>query len=136
MLPQHHFLITVIILFLFIVLFYPELSYIEIVYWLIAGGLISMIIDFDVIFMTYIKSKKEKKLLQFRNPLKIFSNFQQFMDIIDDVGILKKAMITHLLSSIFFILMFYFFINNYFVPVSIGVISHILSDIPNIKKII
>lgn len=136
MLLHYHFIIAVIIIFPFIVLFYSELSYTEILYWLITGGLISIIIDFDVIFMSYIKSNKKEKLKQFRNPLNIFNNFKHFMNIIDEEGILKNAMITHFIFSIFFILLFYFFINNFFVPVSIGIITHIISDIPNIKRII
>jgi len=136
MLPHYHFLITVIILLPFIVLFYPELSYTEIVYWIIIGGLISIIIDFDVIFMTYIKSDKEEKLKQFKKPQNLFKNFKQFMDIITELGILKKVMITHIISSMIIILLFYFFINHYFVLSSIAVITHILTDIPNIKRII
>jgi hypothetical protein len=136
MLPHYHFLITVIILLPFIAIFYPELSYTEIVYWIIIGGIISIIIDFDVIFMTYIKSDKEEKLKQFKKPQKLFKNFKQFMDVITELGILKKVMITHIISSILIILLFYFFINHYVVPVSIAVIIHIISDIPNIKRLI
>ena len=136
MLPHYHFLITIIILLPFIAIFYPELSFIEIVNWIITGGLISMIIDFDVIFMTYIKSDKEEKLKQYKKPQNLFKNFKQFMNIITEIGILKKAMITHLISSIVIILLFYFFIDHLFIPVILAVITHILSDIPNIKKII
>ena len=136
MLPHSHFLIASIVIAPVGILLFPEKSIIEIGQWILIGGLLSAAIDLDVCTLAILKSKKENRLKPFRNPIKIYQKFNLFMDTITDTGVLKTGLKIHLLSSILPILIFYFFINNYFIPVTLGVVSHLISDIPNLQRLV
>lgn len=135
MLPHHHFLIASIVIAPVGILFFPEKSLIEIGQWMLIGGFLSAAIDLDVITLTILKSKEEKRLKPFTNPIEIYRKFNQFMDTITETGVLRTALIIHLLSSIFLILISYFLITSYFIPVTLSVVSHLLSDIPNLQRL-
>ena len=136
MLPHNHFLIASIVITLVGILFFPEKSIMEIGRWVLIGGLLSAAIDLDVCALTLLKSKKENRLKPFRNPIEIFRKFNQFMDAITETGVLKTGLKIHLISSILLILISYFFMDNYFIPVTLGVVSHLISDIPNLQRLV
>lgn len=135
MLPDRHFLVASLIILSFILILYPEKSLIEIGEWILIGGVISSAIDLDVIALVFLKSKEEYRLKPFRNLLLIYQKFDLFMDTIIKTGILRTVIKTHLISSCLILLLFYFFSNIYFIPVMLGVISHLVSDIPNLLKV-
>lgn len=104
--------------------------------WALSGGLLSAAIDLDVYAAVLLKSKKQVRLRPFRSLLKIHRKFKAFMDTIAETGVLKSGMISHFILSLAFIFLSYFFWNAYFIPVTLGVVSHIISDIPNILRVI
>ena len=71
----------------------------------------------------------------FRNPLEIYRKFKLFMNTITDTGVQKTALKTHLVFSVIILSFFYLFTNAYFVPVVLGIASHLLSDIPNVRRL-
>ena len=133
MLPHHHLLISVIIIIPISIFFFPLLSIIEILLWVLISGFVSILIDLDIIIL--INVKRDNRLNQFKNPKMIFKEFKLFMDTIDETGVLKIAMITHIIISLSFIAFFFLFINILFIPCLLGVISHIASDVPNIIRV-
>ena len=134
MLPHHHFLISVIIIIPISIIFFPLLSVIEILLWVLISGFVSILIDMDIIILVNIK--RDNRINQFKNPKMIFKEFKLFMDTIDETGVLKTAMITHIIISLSFIVLFFLFINTLFIPCLLGVISHIASDVPNINRVL
>ena len=134
MLPHHHFLISIIIIIPISIIFFPLLSVIEILLWVLISGFVSILIDMDIIILVNIK--RDNRLNQFKNPKMIFKEFKLFMDTIDETGVLKIAMITHIIISLSFIVLFFLFINTLFIPCLLGVISHIASDVPNINRVL
>ena len=134
MLPHHHFLISVIIIIPISIIFFPLLSVIEILLWVLISGFVSILIDMDIIILVNIK--RDNRINQFKNPKMIFKEFKLFMDTIDETGVLKIAMITHIIISLSFIVLFFLFINTLFIPCLLGVISHIASDVPNINRVL
>lgn len=134
MLPHHHFLISVIIIIPISIIFFPLLSVVEILLWVLISGFVSILIDMDIIILVNIK--RDNRLNQFKNPKMIFKEFKLFMDTIDETGVLKTAMITHIIISLSFIVIFRLFINILFIPCLLGVISHIASDVPNINRVL
>jgi len=136
MLPHTHFLIAGLIIALVAVILFPEKSLTEIGEWVLVGGLISSAIDLDIIALVLLKSKEEKRLKPFRNPLEIYRRFGSFMDTITKTGVLKIGLITHLIFSALVISLSYLFSITYFIPVSLGVASHIVSDIPNLRRLV
>jgi hypothetical protein len=70
----------------------------------------------------------------FRNPVEIYRQFRIFMDTITDTGVLRTGLKTHLLSSLAILLLYRLLAPDYLVPISVAVLSHILSDIPNMKR--
>ncbi|MBI4651134.1 hypothetical protein HY745_07605 [Candidatus Desantisbacteria bacterium] len=135
MLPHKHFLIAGLTIVPAAIILSPEKSVTEIGKWVLIGGIISSAIDLDIITLVFLKSKKEKRLRLFRDPLEIYRKFELFMDTIIETGVLKIGLKTHLILSPIIIVASYFLAANYFVPVLLGVVSHILSDLPYLKKI-
>lgn len=136
MLPNHHFVISAFIIGIVSIILFPEMGLGKIGLWIFMGGFISAAIDLDVIALVMLKSKKEKRLKPFKDPREIFRNFNGFMDILAITGVLRTALATHIIFSSVIILVFYLGANQFFIPVTIGVISHLLSDIPNLKRVI
>ena len=125
MLPHQHFLIAAAAAAPFS-LHHPE--------WILVSGLVSAAVDTDVVVLVYLNAGKHESLRQFVNPINIFRWFGLFMQAISDTGILKTAMKTHIAVSAAVIAVSFIFFKGLLLPVSIGVVSHILSDIPNISK--
>lgn len=94
-----------------------------------------MIIDLDILVLVLARSRKEPLLKIYRNPLRIFSNFKDFMNAITKTGVLKTGMITHLLGSAIVLLIAAHFLKPYVLPIMLGIISHIVSDIPNLRRL-
>ncbi|MCL7475441.1 MAG: hypothetical protein M8352_05295 [ANME-2 cluster archaeon] len=115
---------------------FPEKSIIDIGEWVMVGGLLSSVIDLDIVTLVLIRSRKERRLKPFMNPLEIYRNFELFMDTITETGVLMTGLKTHLIFSTLVILVFYLVLNVYFIPVALGVASHILCDIPNVRRLI
>lgn len=135
MLPHKHFLIAALFIFVAVIAFFSRMESIEVIKWVIVGGFISAAIDLDVYTIVLLKAGKENKLKSFRNPIEIYRNYKTFMDTIFATGVAKIGLITHLVFPIFIILVFYFLFSDYFIPVVIGVLSHIISDLPNFKRL-
>lgn len=131
MMPHKHFIVSTIFVVLIIWLFFPSFSYTQILIWIIIAGIFSIIVDFDSAFLLY--TSKDKKLKPFKNFFYLNRHFNQFMKIIAKNGIMKTALRTHIILSVIYVLIAYFFIYSYFIPISIGVASHLLSDIPNLR---
>jgi len=135
MLPQKHFLIAALVIVPAAFVFFPDLTFVGVGLWVLCGGLLSAAIDFDVMALVFLKSKEEDRLKLFRNPFEINRNFSHFMDTIYDTGVLKVAMTTHLALAAVFISIVYFTSISYFIPAALGGVSHLVSDIPNYKRV-
>ena len=133
MLPHNHFLIAALSIFLLSILLFPQ-SPSELARWILVGGIISALIDMDVVALVYWKSRSDNRLRPFRNPAELYKNYGLFMDRITESGILSLGIKTHLIISILIILIFYA-IPEFFVPVFIAVVTHILSDVPSIQRL-
>ncbi len=136
MLPQKHFLVSALVIVPVAIVFFPGLTLKGIGMWVLYGGLLSAAVDLDVSILVFLKSKEEDRLKPFRNPLEINRNFSLFMETIYETGVLKIAMYKHLLLAAIFILGFYLSSSAYFVPVALGVAFHLVSDIPNYRRVL
>ena len=136
MLPHNHFLIAGLVIAPVGIVLFPEKSISEIGEWVLIGGLLSSAIDLDVYILTILKSRKEKRLKPFRNPFEIYRKFKLFMDTITETGVLKIGLKIHLFSSTLIVLICYLFLNSYLIPVTLGVVSHLISDIPNLRRLV
>jgi hypothetical protein len=125
MLPHKHFLISAAAAAPFS-LHHPG--------WILASGLVSAAVDMDVAALVWLKPGVDDGLRQFRNPLNIFSRYGLFMKTIAETGVLKTALKTHFVMSALILAVCLMFFKNLFVPVSIGVVTHILSDIPLLRS--
>lgn len=135
MLPHSHFIIAALVIIPVEIILFPENSAIQILKLTIVGGFLSAAIDLDVFTTTFLKSRSVEKLKAFRNPVEIYRKFESFMDTISETGVLKIGLKTHIISSTILAFIFYFYANNYFVPALLGILSHLISDIKNIRRI-
>lgn len=135
MLPHNHFLIASLIIAIAGIVFFSELSLIEIGKWILTGALLSAAIDLDVYVLAVLKSKKMEQLKPFKNPIEMYRKFETFMDVMTKTGVLRTVVKTHIISSVLVIVAFYLFFNAYLIPVVLGVLSHLISDIPSLRKV-
>ncbi len=131
MLPHNHFLIAAFAIFLLSALLFP-LTPSKLAKWILVGGIVSALIDLDVVALVYWKSKTDTKLKPFRKPTELYKNYSVFLKTIAESGILKTGIKTHLIISALVILISYT-IPEYFIPVFIAVVTHILSDLPEAR---
>jgi len=136
MLPQNHFAIAALVITPITLIYFPEKGVAGAGLWALVGGLVSATIDLDVIALVRLKSKDEDRLKPFKDPRDIFRKFDLFMDTIYETGVLAIAMKTHLIFSAIITILFYLSWSSYFIPVMLGVGSHLISDIPNIRRIL
>ncbi len=133
MLPHNHFIISGLAAVPAAALLSPEKPVVE---WALISGFLSAAVDYDVYILVLLKSVKEDKLKPFRNPLEIFRKYKLFMDTIAETGVLRIGLKTHLIIPALIVLLSYFFANAYFIPAAVGVVTHIISDIPNLWRFV
>lgn len=133
MLPHHHFIIAGLAVAP-VAMITPDKAG-EILPWILAGGLASMAMDLDVVILVLLGSRQEMLLRPYRNVWRIFTEFERFKTVLVQTGLQKTACLTHLATAACLPLAVYFLWPAYFVPVALGVASHMISDIPNIKRV-
>jgi len=62
MLPHNHFLIAGLTIYPATIILFPEKPPVEIWQWVLIGGVVSAVIDLDIIAIVYLKSKKRKPI--------------------------------------------------------------------------
>ncbi len=134
MLPHHHFIIAAVTTILALLVFYPGTSVITIVSWIFISGLSAIFIDWDALVFTFVKSKSEKKLRVYRNPVNIFKNFKDYMNTLHETGLMTTLVKTHLVTSGILLFVVPYFLPALETPITIGVVTHLFSDIPNLNK--
>ncbi|HEB02941.1 MAG TPA: hypothetical protein ENI12_06895 [Nitrospirae bacterium] len=134
MLPHKHFAIAGLAIAPVALLVSPLKTLSEILEWVIAGGLISALLDLDLVALVNIKSRNVEALRPFRRPRTIFRQFGKFMGVVTETGVLRTAMKTHWLIAIIIATAFYFGHSPLFIPVLIGLLSHLATDLPNIRR--
>lgn len=135
MLPHNHFIVADLAITVAVAVSYPQMPALELGQWILVGGIISAAIDLDIMTLVFLRSKKDGRLKPYKNPLKVYKKYQEFIAVLIETGLLKTGIITHLLLSAAIILFFYYFYNNLLMPVSIGVITHLLTDILIIRHL-
>ncbi|MFZ3090335.1 MAG: hypothetical protein WA240_06920 [Nitrospirota bacterium] len=133
MLPHSHFIISGLAAVPIAAVLSPEKPIIE---WALISGLLSSAIDLDVYTLVLLKSRKEDILKPFRNPLKILKEYKNFMQTITETGVLRIGLKTHFVLPAFIALLIYFLFPAYFIPAAVGIVTHIISDIPNLRRLV
>ncbi len=136
MLPQNHFAISGLTIAAVAYAAYPEKSALDISKWALFGGILSAAVDLDIVAIVFLKSNKHKKLKRFRNILNIFRDFNGFKDTMAETGALKTGMISHLLLSVVLVVFFYLFSGDYIIPAVIGIVTHLITDLPSYRRLI
>lgn len=113
---------------------FPEKPISQISEWVLIGGFISAAQDIDIYLILIFKSINNNRLKPFRSLIRIHQEFNSFMTTAKKTGVLKTAMKSHFIILFIVLFFFYFYKSSYFLPVIIGMLSHILTDIPNIKN--
>lgn len=134
MLPYKHFLTSTLVIAPIALSMGKSAE--EIGLWVLIGGVVSMVIDLDVLTITIFKSKTEPKLKPFVSLLEIHKKYKQFMDTAFETGVLKIVAKTHLISFALIILLSYFYFYQYFIPITIGVVFHSINDLPVFWRVI
>lgn len=135
MLPHNHFLIACLVIVPAAILFFPGMALVDVFSWAVVGGFLSAVIDIDVYVLVILKSCSDGRLKMFVNPFEIYRNFGLFMDLIFETGLWRAVLITHLALSAIIVFLFYFYVYAYFLPAALGVVTHLISDLPNLRRV-
>jgi hypothetical protein len=106
----------------------------EIFLWIFVGSFVAGIIDIDAIILVKIKSKNYTTLQRFQNIKEIANDFNSFITTMRETGILKTILVTHVIFSVIIFLLFYLVLESLIMPVILGIMTHLFSDIKYIKK--
>jgi F0F1-type ATP synthase assembly protein I len=128
MLPHKHFLIAGIVILIAAIFF--QVSVFEGILWTAIGGIAAMIIDFDAIIFANISDE----FRQFSNPIDLSRRYNEFMNLLKSTGKIKILMITHILISVIVLAIAFFFLRNYFIPIVLGIGSHLATDAYSVIK--
>jgi hypothetical protein len=135
MLPHYHAIIAATTVIFVSLIFFPDMTIPDTVMWTVVGSIIAAIIDLDAIILVNIKSKKEPALQRFQSIKTIAADFNAFINTMAETGILKTILSTHVIFSAIIALLFYVFLPSFLIPVALGIITHLLSDIKYIGRI-
>lgn len=135
MLPHNHFVIACLVIVPALLLLFPGMALVDVFSWALFGGFLSAAIDIDVYALVILKSHDDSRLKMFVNPFEIYKNFESFMNLIFETGLWRAVLITHLAFSAIIILLFYFYLDAYFVPAMLAVVSHLVSDLSNLRRV-
>jgi hypothetical protein len=132
MLPHNHFIISTLTIGPVAIVYAGK---VEVVFlWVLVGGLVSMVMDLDVIILVFFRSGAEKRLQPYRNPVLIFREFDRFMTVLKETGLRDTVLKTHFITSAVIPPIFYFLWPAVIIPVALGVISHLFSDLAHINR--
>ncbi len=135
MLPHNHFVIAGLVIVSAALLLFPGMALVDVFSWALFGGFLSAAIDIDVYALVILKSRSDSRLKMFVNPFEIYRNFGLFMDLIFETGLWRAVLITHLAFSAIIVFLFYFYGDAYFVPAVLAVVTHLVSDLPNLRRV-
>ena len=135
MLPQNHFVISSVAMIPVAAVVCSQ-NVPQAVEWIVLAGVISAAIDLDVLAMIYAKGNEYPAFRQFYNPLNLFTKFKLFMKTLVGTGQLKTVMKSHFTTFIALPLLTWLLSPEYLLPVAVAVVTHLLSDIPNIRLVL
>ncbi len=111
-----------------------QFTYPQVLVWAVVAGTVSAAIDLDVVTLILLNASRHPPLRRFLNPLNIFTQFKLFMQTITETGLLKTAMKSHIAIFFLLVILTRLFWPAWLLPVTVAVVTHLLSDIPNIRK--
>ena len=132
MLPHNHFIVSTLTIAPVAVVYSGKAE--EVLLWVLVGGLVSIVMDLDVIILVFLRSGAEKRLQPYRNPLLIFRDFDRFMTVLQETGVRDTVLKIHFMTAAVIPPIFYFLWPAVIIPVALGVISHLLTDLADIHR--
>ncbi len=133
MLTHHHLLIAFTAVLMAELAASPESSGNAFILATLAG-MVSSLMDLDALVLVYAKSKGDERLRRFRNPLEIYREYDLFLKTASELGLFRYTSVTHISVSLIILSLSYLFFRWFFVPAILGVISHLISDIPEFYR--
>jgi hypothetical protein len=135
MLPQNHFVISSVAM-IPVAAVVSSQNIPQAAGWVLLAGAVSAAIDLDVLALIYLAGEKHPGFRLFYNPLNLFTKFKLFMETLVGTGQLKTAMKSHFTTFILLPVLAWFLWPAYFLPIAVAVVTHLLSDIPNIRLVL
>lgn len=106
----------------------------KVIAWVLVGGLATVLMDLDVIVLVLLRSRTEKRLHPYRSLVRIFTEFERFMAVLTETGLRDTVMKSHFAYAALIPPLAYFLWPGMVVPVALGVVSHLLSDLADINR--
>jgi len=129
MLPHKHFLIAALFTYFAGISLFSELLLHKMLIWALIAGITSSLVDLDLYSILLFRSGKEKNLRPFKNPLRIYKQYEMLEKAMIEGGFIKTGLKTHLISSAMIATLSFYLLNSFFTPIVLGLVSHLLSDV-------
>jgi hypothetical protein len=135
MMPQNHFAVAAVVTLVAVVLFYPDLDLQDTLVWILVAGIVAALIDMDVIIIVRVKAKDDPDLEPWADPREATKDLTGFLVLLQKKGILRTVKFTHMGIAVGATIMGYFMVPDLFLPIVLGVWSHIATDVPYLWRI-
>ena len=102
--------------------------------WVIVGGLTTLLMDLNAFTLVLVLARSHESLRPYCNPFRIYSDFAGFMTAMAETGTLNTVFTFNLISGAIAPIIVYLVWPALAVPVVLGILTHLLSDVPRLRK--
>ncbi len=135
MMPQSHFAVAAVVTVLAAVLLYPDLDLEGVVRWIVVAGLAAAVIDLDVMLLVRWRARTDPDLRPYTDPRVVARELRPMLVVLHRKGLLVRVAAPHMASALALTVASYYLAPSLLVPVSLGVWSHLVSDVPYVWSV-
>jgi len=129
MMPQYHSVIAAVVTAVVGAVLYPDDALSKLLVWVVASAVVAAVIDLDVMFHVARAAKHDSSLERWTDPRNVGRDFRGFIEALREHGLLRLAGVTHLGISTMIVVVTWLLLPSLLVPVLIGVVTHLATDI-------
>ena len=133
MMPQYHAVIAAVVTAAVGSTLFPDNSITTLLVWVAVSAVVAAVIDLDVMAHVARAAKRDPALKHWTDPRNVGKDFRGFIEALRAKGILRMAGATHMGISIAFILIAWLLSPDLLVPVLIGVVTHLATDVQYLR---
>jgi len=105
-----------------------------VILWVIVGGLTTLLMDLNAFTLVLVFARSHESLRPYCNPFRIYRDFAGFMTTMAEADTLNTVYRFNLITGAVAPIIVYLFWPGLAVPVVLGVLTHLLSDVPGLRK--
>jgi len=133
MMPQYHAVIAAVVTAAVGLALYGDDPITTLLVWVASSAVVAAVIDFDVMAHVSRAAKHDPSLQRWTDPRNVGRDFRGFIEALRAKGLLKRARVTHLGTSVALVVVTWLLMPSLLVPVLIGVVTHLGTDVQYLR---